>query len=445
MDRLFTQVQNFIQVTLWQYKATGLGQVGLQVLRIGTLAVWGLIRNQAMVQASTLAYYTMLALVPLMALLFAVFKGLGLQHLLADYLLERLAPGSQDFAHQVLDYIENADVAGLGAMGVASLLLTLVLVMNNVERAINLTWGVTQTRPWRRRISDYFSIFLLLPILVAVAGTFSSAFLGLPEVQQLLTTLSPGLYNFATSDLASLIILWVAFTFLYLVMPNTQVKLQSALIGGLVGGSLWEIARWLFIYYQSTKEGTVYYDVIYGAFFHLLFLVLWIYYSWVVVLIGSEVACAHQNLEPLSREFRQPAAASEPVDEYLALAVLLAIARRFYLQQPPLSQKELRQMLVHDHNLTDRVMKSLTESNLVVLITGPDQENGLRFLPLRPLEHSQVEDILKTLRQRRGEAVSLALADLPQLTDAVKNLVENNTPTQRQALALQDVIRTLES
>jgi len=162
VDRLFTQVQNFIQVTLWQYKATGLGQVGLQVLRIGTLAVWGLIRNQAMVQASTLAYYTMLALVPLMALLFAVFKGLGLQHLLADYLLERLAPGSQDFAHQVLDYIENADVAGLGAMGVASLLLTLVLVMNNVERAINLTWGVTQTRPWRRRISDYFSIFLLL-------------------------------------------------------------------------------------------------------------------------------------------------------------------------------------------------------------------------------------------------------------------------------------------
>ncbi|MFP3868635.1 MAG: YihY/virulence factor BrkB family protein [Desulfobacteraceae bacterium] len=418
--------------------------LGLAGLRVAVLAVWGLIRNEAMVRAANLAYYTMLALVPLMALMFAVFKGLGLQHLLADYLLERLAPGSHDFAHQILDYIENTDVAALGAMGVASLLVTLVLVMNNIERALNLTWGVEQTRPWRRRISDYFSIFLLLPIMVAVAGTFSSAFLGLPEVKRWLSTLSPGLYYWATSGLASLVILWVAFSFIYLVIPNTRVNLLSAVIGGMVGGSLWELARWLFIYYQSTKEGTVYYDVIYGAFFHLLFLVLWVYYSWVVVLIGSEVACAHQNQEQLSRELRQPASGSEPVDEYLALAVLVAIARPFYLQKPLLSQEDLSQTLSHDHDLSQRVVKSLEDINLITQVITSDNKAGPRFLPRRPLAQIRLEDVLVSLRQKRTEALSLALAGDHCLAEAVKNLVEDTTPTQRQDLTCQDLIQTLE-
>ncbi|MDD3580039.1 MAG: YihY/virulence factor BrkB family protein [Desulfobacca sp.] len=441
MAPFLTQLQTFFQITLWQDRASGLINLGLSGVRVLVLVAWGLIHNQALLQASALAYYTMLALIPMLALLFAILKGLGLQHLLADYLLERLAPGSQEFAQQILTYIENTDVAALGALGVASLLVTLIMVMNNVERAINQTWGVTQTRPWRRRISDYLSIFLLFPILVAVAGTFSSVILGLPEVQRLLSTLSPTFYYAARSGLASLVILWVAFTFLYLVLPNTRVKWLPALIGGLVGGSLWEIARGLFIIYQSSREGSIYYDIIYGAFFNLLFLVLWIYYSWVVVLIGSEVACAYQNREPLSRKFRQSVSGYEWVDEYLALAALLALARRFESQQPPLSLQELQQTLAYDHNLTERVIQSLTASNLAVRVTTPNQDNSPRFLPRRPLEHSLVEDILKTLRQQRGKAVSLVLADAPQLAAAIRNLLENTTLAQRQVLTMRDLIK----
>ncbi|OPX20179.1 MAG: hypothetical protein BZ151_05260 [Desulfobacca sp. 4484_104] len=440
MAPFLTQLQTFFQVSLWQDRTSGLINLGLTGLRVLVLVAWGLMRNEALLQAAALAYYTMLALIPMLALLFAIFKGLGLQHLLTDYLLERLAPGSQEFAQQILAYIENTDVAALGALGVASLLVTLIMVMNNVERAINLTWGVTQTRPWRRRISDYLSIFLLFPILVAVAGTFSSAILGLPEIQRLLSAFSPTFYHAAKSGLASLVILWVAFTFLYLVLPNTRVKLLPALIGGLVGGSLWEIARSLFIIYQSSREGSLYYDIIYGAFFNLLFLVLWVYYSWVVVLVGSEVACAYQNREPLSRKFRHSVTGYEWVDEYLALAALLELARRFESQQSPLSFQELQQQLADDHNLTERVIQSLTASHLIVRITTPDQERGPRFQPRRPLEHILVADILKALRYRRGKAISLALDDAPQLAAAMRNLLENTTLAQRQALTLRDLL-----
>ncbi len=258
--------------------------------------------------------------------------------LIATYTLEHLAPGSRQFATQILQYIEATKVTSLGVFGVVALLLDLVIVMTNVEKAFNKTWRVSRTRPWSRKVSDYLSIFLIFPILMAVALTLSTSFLGIQHVVQILSGIMPAIFFTATRWLVSLGLLWFAFIFIYLVMVNTKVHFWSAVLGGVVGGTVWQLAQWIFIAIQG---GAAYYNAIYGALYNLLFLFIWLFWCWMILLFGTEIAFAHQNLDCLTQERRHPTPPPEPVDEYLCLAALVSIGARFRQRQPPLSLDEL--------------------------------------------------------------------------------------------------------
>ena len=179
MAHFCTETHDFFRRRLWQDEGRGPGSLlALKCLRVLVLAGRGLIRNQSLVRSSALAYATILGFIPLFALLFAILQAIGVPRLLATYLLENLAPGSREFATQILQYIEATKVTSLGVFGVVVLLLDLVIVMTNVEKAFNKTWQVSRTRSWSRKVSDYLSIFLIFPILMAVALTFSTSFLG---------------------------------------------------------------------------------------------------------------------------------------------------------------------------------------------------------------------------------------------------------------------------
>lgn len=442
MMRLFNQIQDFFRLQLWQDEGRSPGLLLVfKGLRILILAGRGLGRHRALVQASTLAYSTILALIPLLALLFAILKGLGIQRLVSAQLMDRLAPGSQEFASQIFQYIENTQVASLGVFGVVVLLAALVVVMTNVERAFNEIYGVSQTRPWRRKLSDYLSIFLIFPILMAGAISISTTFLGHPEIRRFLSDIMPAAFFAATSGLVSLGILWVAFTFIYLVMPNTRVSLRSALIGGVVGGSLWQAAQGIFIWFQGTAT---YYNAIYGALYNLLFLVIWMFWSWFIVLFGTEVAFAHQNLDRLSRDWRRSPAAPEPVDEYLALAALVSISARFFNRQPPLSLSELAQMLPSGNNLAARVAKLLKDCRLVVEVAPTSPKATPQFLPSLPLDQITVQESLKCLRQARGEALVQTLDTEPRLAATLQRLLEAPSPAPAPDLSLQELVNMLE-
>ena len=187
MANLLIHFQDFFQRRLWQDKDQRLAaRFALKSLRLLVLAGRGLIKNQSLVRSSALAYATILGFIPLFALLFAILQAIGLPRLLATYFLENLAPGSQEFVTQILSYIENTKVTSLGVFGVVVLLCDLVIVMTNVEKAFNKTWQVSRTRSWSRKISDYLSIFLIFPILIAVAISISSSVLGIQQLHHIL-------------------------------------------------------------------------------------------------------------------------------------------------------------------------------------------------------------------------------------------------------------------
>ena len=437
LNTWYARVCSFWRESLWQEGAAGSKDFFLRGLRVLLLSVRGLVKNRSLVRASALAYLTGLAIIPLLALLFAILKSLGIQRLLAAPLLEHLAPGSKEFAMQILHYIETTQVASLGVFGIVALLADLIILMTNVERAFNDTWQVGRTRPWSRKLSDYVSIFLIFPLLMAVAISITTNFLSHPYIVPLLSKILPEALLTTTSGLFSLGLFWLAFTFIYLVMPNTRVRFLSALIGGLVGAFLWEFAQILLAWVHAKAS---FYNAIYGVVYHLLFFTLWLYWSWLIVLFGNEVAYAHQNLRRLSEQRRHPAPVNDPVDEYVALAALVAISDRYLRREPPLSFEDLGQILADGDLLASRVVNTLKDLNLVLEVSPAPMDGSPRYVPAMPLDEVTVGNVLQDLRQARMGAVTQALAGEPGLASFLRRLAEGPSTSLWDALSLRELV-----
>jgi membrane protein len=433
----YTKVSTFWREGLWQERAGGLKDFFLKSLRILLLSIRGLIKNRSFIRASALAYLTGLAIIPLLALLFAILKGLGIQRLLAEPLLAHLAPGSQDFAMQILHYIETTQVASLGVFGIVALLADLIILMTNVEWAFNDTWQVGRTRPWRRKLSDYLSIFLIFPLLIAVAISITTNILSHPFILPLLAKFLPEAFLTTTSGLFSLGLFWLAFTFIYLVMPNTRVRFLSAVIGGLVGAFLWELAQLLLAWIHAQAS---YYNAIYGVVYHLLFFTLWMYWSWLIVLFGNEVAYTHQNLKRLSEQWRQPEAVPEPVDEYVALAALVAISDRYLRRQPLLTLDDLELTLANGDRFASRVVNTLKEMDLVLEVSLAPEDGPPRYVPAVPLDQVTVGTVLEDLRQARMGAVFQGLTQEPGLVNLLRRLAEERGSSPWDTLSLKQLV-----
>lgn len=441
MTDVLTPTQDFFRRRLWQDEGRGPRELfALKCLRVLLLAGRGLMRNQSLVRSSALAYATILGFIPLLALLYAILQAMGLPRLLTTYMLEKLAPGSREFAAQILQYIETTKVTSLGVFGVVALLADLVIVMTNVERAFNKTWQVSRTRAFSRKVSDYLSIFLIFPILMAVGLSISTSFLSLPTVRHLLEGIMPEFFFTATRGLISLGLIYLAFVFIYLVMPNAKVSFVSAVLGGVVGGTIWQGAQWVFIWIQGAAT---YYNAIYGALYNLLFLCVWMFWCWLILLFGTEVAFAHQHLETLSRQFRRPEA-PEPVDEFLGLAALVGISARFLHRQPPLTLEELAQILPQGNNLANRVIQLLEDCNLIVEVAPAKENPSARFQPALPPDQITVKEILSCLRRARDVALKQALEAEPHLVGLFKELLEAPLPSQWQSLTLRELVESLD-
>jgi membrane protein len=211
-------------------------------------------------------------------------------------------------------------------------------------------------------------------------------------------------------------------------------------LGGVVGGTVWLLAQWIF---TGIQGASTYYNAIYGALYHLLFLFIWLFWCWLILLFGTEVAFAHQNLDSLTRQYRRPLAPPDPVDDYLCLAALVRIGERFLKQQPPLSRDELRQMLPRGNNLVDRVTQALQESNLVVEVVPDRPGSSPQFLPKLPLNLVTVKEVLNGLRKFRGAGLDVALAGDPRLIALLKPLAEVPAPGEWEKLTLQQLVESL--
>jgi len=400
MSRIGRKVRYFFTTGMWELerdKLSLLQRVVLRLLQILVVVIHDFRRDNCLMRASALTYTSLLSFVPLLAMMFAMLKGLNVQNSLEPFILDKLAVGSQELVSAIIGYINNTHFGRLGVIGLLALVATVIALLSNVEESFNHICGVRETRSLFRKFADYSSVILIGPILLVAAISMTTTLQSQTFVQKLLDMLYLGDAIFLLFRVAPFVVMWLAFTALYIFMPNVRIRFGAALIGGIVGGTLWQLAQYGYVNFQV---GVARYNAIYGTMAALPIFMVWIYLSWVIVLSGLEITYVCQNLRAIRRE-RQGRDFSLVTRELAAMAMLLKICEGFQHRQEGQTLDRLAEDLRLPLRFARGIMDDLMTLDLVVRVQD-DVEEG-RLQPAVAPETLTIIEVLKLLRDRRGD------------------------------------------
>ncbi len=393
-------------------------------LRISYAVVRDLADGQLSLRAMGLVYTTLLSLIPLLAFSFSVLKGLGVHNQIEPLLLKFLEPLGEkavEISSRVIGFVENVEAGVLGSVGLALLIYTVVSLMQKIERAFNYTWHITRHRSFAQRFSDYLSVLVNLSVLVigpvlVVASLGITASVMSTSLVESLTGIQPiGALVELAGRLVPYLLIIGAFTFVFIFMPNTKVRLRSALVGAFVAGILWETTGWAFASFIVTSTK---YVAIYSAFATLIMFLIWLYLSWLILLVGASIAFYHQHPEYLAVR-RTELRLSNRVKEKLALLVTFLIGDSYCRNRPAWTVQGLARRLNVPAEAMVSVLQALEQHGLLTR-TGDEPPF---YLPSRSLEAIEVKDVLDAVRAA-DEQTHLSLQRLP-LEPAVEQLLDH--------------------
>ncbi|MGD8926273.1 MAG: YihY/virulence factor BrkB family protein, partial [Thioalkalispiraceae bacterium] len=342
MTAMINQLKAMIIAFIWDKDLTEVPfwhRVMFGALRIGYLTVRDIFDGQLNLRAMSLVYTTLLSIVPLLAVSVSVLKGFGANNYIETTLpalLEPLGERGQEVSEKIITFVDGINSGILGSLGVALLLYTVVSLMQKIESAFNFTWHVNEERSFARRFSDYLSVILIGPVLVFSALGFTASIANSSLYQAAMSYQVFAAIVGVFELLIPYLLIILAFTLVYIFIPNTKVKFMPALVGASVAGILWQTVGWMFASYVSTAN----YTAIYAAFAALFFFMIWLYISWSIMLIGGAIAFYYQNPEYRSLSPRK-LNLSNRMKEKAALLAMVKIADNYYKKHQPWTLNEL--------------------------------------------------------------------------------------------------------
>jgi membrane protein len=417
-------------------------------------------RNRCPVRAAALAYTTLLALVPLLAVVVSVSTGFlkkeeGEQRIRAwiSTATERIAPmvgllpkdtiigptaqdATQDsneqekLVSQIMTFIRNFQSGALGVTAVLALVFVAISLLATIEATLNDMWGVTHGRGWFSRTVQYWAAITLGPLLLLLAGGFSSWTrfeAGRKYIE--------GVYllgDLVLSHAVPFVILSLAFALFYLLMPNTKVAWRAALVGGMVAGGLLHLNSNLNFLYVSR---VVTYKQIYGSLAILPLFLLALYLSWLILLFGAQTAYAFQNRRAYIQE-RQAERINQKGREFVALRLMTHIGQRFQSGESPPTCSKITEEVGVPLRLASQILGILVETKLLVEVAG--EETG--YAPARPLDRISAQDILQALRSGHGQELATSDNSVRTLVRKEFDAIENAERGVAGALSLQALV-----
>ena len=406
----------------------------IKSVRVCYVAVRDVMDGELTLQAMSLVYTTLLALVPLLAVSFSVLKGFGVHNQIEPLLLNFLSPMGErgvEISSKIIGFVDNVKVGVLGSLGLALLIYTVISLIQKIESAFNYSWRVKRSRPFTQRFSDYLSIILVGPVLIFTALGITATLTNTAMVQKLAAVEPFQSVLQAVSHLLPYLLIITAFTFFYIFVPNKKVKLTSALIGGTAAGILWEVTGWAFASFvaESTK-----YTAIYSGFAILIMFMLWVYLSWLILLVGANIAYYHQHPESLTPE-RRSLRLSNRLKEKLSLLVMFMVGQNHYRNLPEWTLDNLSQQLHVSTDVIEPIIESL-ENKRILASTATDPPT---YLPGRPLDTMEINDVLHAVRTA-NEVHNSNLNELPAefVVDQVINDLDQVIAKQLQGLTIKE-------
>jgi len=386
-----SEIRSTVHQTLWALDLTEFPSWQariIRLLRIIEATSRDISSGMTTLRAMSLVYTTLLSLVPLLAVSFSVLKGFGVHNQIEPMLLTLLAPlGDKgvDLTQQIIGFVDNIKVGVLGALGLAFLIYTVISLIQKIERAFNATWRIGDTRSLSQRFSNYLSVVMVGPVLVfsamgiTAAISNSTIILSLSEIEPFGTTLH------LISKLLPYLLIIAAFTFVYTLIPNTRVKIRSAFTGAIIAGILWEVTGWLFANFVANSAN---YTAIYSGFAILMLFMIWLYLSWLILLVGATIAYYHQHPEQAAYLHKSELTARQKTE--LSLLAMLHIGHHFVQQKTAWEFETLSQKIGTTDDQIEHIMAPLLDSQLLTY-GGKDCQ---QLLPQRPLEQITIKEII---------------------------------------------------
>lgn len=396
-DGWLTSIERFV----WEDRdgRTHWHDLGLRVLRLFWAVGRDLTAGQLTLQAMSLVYTTLLSLVPLLAISFSILKGFGVHNQIEPFLLNALEPLGErrmEVVGRIIGFVDNVQVGVLGSVGFVLLFYTVVSLMQKIEHAFNEVWQVGSKRTLAERFKDYLSVIVIGPVLIFASLGIMATVMSDPLMERLLRIQPVGALVELAGRLMPIAMVTLAFTFVYTFVPHTRVRLRPALTGGLVAGVLWNAVGWMFAAFVARANQ---YTAIYSGFATPILFMIWLYVSWLILLVGASIAFYRQHPEYLSgRQLTSNLSSAER--ERLALHALCLVGERFYRHRPAPDVETLSQHLQVPSGAVEQVLYPL-ERHGVLATTDSDPP---AYLPGCPWESYSVSNLLEVIHQsRRGD------------------------------------------
>ncbi|MEN8206077.1 MAG: YihY/virulence factor BrkB family protein [Pseudomonadota bacterium] len=398
------------------------------VSRVLYLLVKELMGGQLNLRAMSLVYTTLLSVVPLLAVSFSVLKGFGVHNRIEPLLYNLLAPlgpNGVEITDRIIGFVENVKVGVLGSIGVVLLIYTVIALLQKIESAFNFVWQIDHLRSLSQRVSNYLSVTLVGPLLIFSAIGFTTSVLNTETALHLASIEPFGTLMLYGSKLVPYVLVCLAFTLIYIFIPNTRVQFIAALVGGVIAGVLWKITGWGFAAFIASSSK---YAAIYSSFAIVILLLIWLYLSWLILLVGSQIAYFVQHPKYMTL-YREPVVLSNRMRERLALQVMFLVGYNYYHDKAPWTLESLVECLDLPGEPVHCTVRVLVDAGYLIEVDNDDMPV---YLPLHDIEKIRLIDVLKDVRSSRESRV----LSLQQLTPvkAIDQLMSELNAAQQAAL-----------
>jgi membrane protein len=436
------KIIQFLNTDIWRIKARklpGIKSFWINQLRIFLLAIRGFDEDKCNLRASALTFYSLLSIVPVLAMAFGIAKGFGFQHQLEKLLMEKM-PGQEEVVMRVIAFansmLANTQGGVIAGVGVGFLFWTVIKVLGNIEESFNDVWGVKKGRTFTRKFSDYLSIMMICPILLIMASSVTVLITAqLTFIVQQLSFLGP-LADVLIYALRILpfCVMWALFSFVYIFMPNTEVKIKSGIFAGIIAGTIYQLVQWVYITFQI---GVSNYGAIYGSFAAMPLFLMWLQISWVIVLFGAEVSFAEQNVS--TYEFEPDSVkASQRFQKLCALCIVHLCVKRFHRGETALEASEIADTLEMPIRLVNLLLFGLTEAGVLSEVKK-DNGRNMAYQPARDIDQLSISQVITLLDAHGIEDIPFVVNDDVKKLKTSVSALEKYVQDSPQNLLLKDI------
>lgn len=432
MDELLRKVEAF----LWDARVGGLPPPLPLVIR-GVRFLYAILRDvlttTLTLRAMGLVYITIMSIVPMLALAFAALRGFGIHRSRIEpallNVLEPLGERGEELTAQLIGFVDNVQGGLLAGAGLILLIYTTVSMIKKVEDSLNYIWRVDSARGFVARFGEYLSIVLVGPLLMVTALGLIATASSNTLVDRILEVEPFGATAVMIGQLMPYILVSLVFALAYWFIPNTRVRFPSALVGGLIGGVLWATSGVLFASFVATSTRNV---DIYASFAVIIIALMWLYISWLILLIGAQASFYFQHPEYSRVGYRNLRVGNELI-EHMALSLMLLVAERFRDSGEALSTNGIAEKIGVPGLLLTNVRERLCASGL--LETGRNE----RLIPARDPGSITVADVLQAVRGAQDSDVYQG-GNWPQQVRGIFTAIDESAGPQLRDCSLYDLV-----